>query len=369
MEEYQEAIKEFTLAINLNSQFIKAYQYRGFIFSKLGFENRANADLNKAEDLKSVNVNVTVKPNVSYDSPFVQSNQPWNLIKTISLGNSQIKQLQFHLEQQLAVTSCANGTMKQWDLENNTLLNTLSGHSKIVRCLAFSSDSQFLASGSDDKNIILWDLRNKSSKILGDWKDRHTNSVLALAFSPSQHILISGGADKTVKIWHLDFDYAPYTIHGYQGSILAIAIAPDSNSFATGGEDNKLRIREMETGKLIRSIEHPTPISTLAFSRDSQLLAGGEKDGTIRLWNVNTGELKTIFIGHINQISSLSFSHDHQFLISGSWDHTVRVWDIDNSTEKQVITDHPTQILQASLNVQKNILTTASIDGSIKVWQ
>ncbi|WP_051036384.1 J domain-containing protein [Pleurocapsa sp. PCC 7327] len=51
-ELYQDAIEEFSIAIRLDSNYIKAYQYRGFIFSKLGFERRAEADLKKAAELK-----------------------------------------------------------------------------------------------------------------------------------------------------------------------------------------------------------------------------------------------------------------------------------------------------------------------------
>lgn len=51
-EEYQEAIAEFSQAIRLKSNYLQAYQYRGFILSKLGYEHRANADFRKAAELK-----------------------------------------------------------------------------------------------------------------------------------------------------------------------------------------------------------------------------------------------------------------------------------------------------------------------------
>lgn len=51
-EQYQDAIAEFSQAIYLDENYIKAYQYRGFIFSKLGYENRANADFKKVNEIK-----------------------------------------------------------------------------------------------------------------------------------------------------------------------------------------------------------------------------------------------------------------------------------------------------------------------------
>ena len=51
-EDYELAISEFTQAIKLSSDFINAYQYRGYILSKLGYELRAEADFHRVESLK-----------------------------------------------------------------------------------------------------------------------------------------------------------------------------------------------------------------------------------------------------------------------------------------------------------------------------
>jgi WD40 repeat protein len=50
-----------------------------------------------------------------------------------------------------------------------------------VGAVAFSPDGSALASGSDDKTLILWDVANKRAKVR---LQGHTDSVSSLAFSP-----------------------------------------------------------------------------------------------------------------------------------------------------------------------------------------
>ena len=60
-EAYENAIAEFTLAIKIDHNYLKAYQYRGFILSKLGYELRANSDFETANILKIKQKERTVK--------------------------------------------------------------------------------------------------------------------------------------------------------------------------------------------------------------------------------------------------------------------------------------------------------------------
>lgn len=45
---YEDAIADFTRAIHLNPHYVEAYKYRAFVCHELGYERRADADLNQA---------------------------------------------------------------------------------------------------------------------------------------------------------------------------------------------------------------------------------------------------------------------------------------------------------------------------------
>lgn len=67
------------------------------------------------------------------------------------------------------------------------------------------SPTAFVCSGSEDGDIILWDV---SSKNVLQRLQGHTGPVLSVDTHPTEPVIVSGGFDKTVKIWRCDEEYA-----------------------------------------------------------------------------------------------------------------------------------------------------------------
>jgi hypothetical protein len=80
----------------------------------------------------------------------------------------------------------------------------LSGHEGFVTMLLFSPTSRWLASGSVDRTIRLWDLTNPYGTpiVLKGSSDE----ISSLAFSPEEQFLLSSTYASDARLWHLDVD-------------------------------------------------------------------------------------------------------------------------------------------------------------------
>jgi WD40 repeat protein len=93
-----------------------------------------------------------------------------------------------------------------WQVEDDKKLLAFKGHDSWVRSVAFSSDSETLISGSDDRTVKLWNVRTgECLKRLEDLtlkeQEAHKDWVRSVAFSPQGNILASGSKDGTIKLW------------------------------------------------------------------------------------------------------------------------------------------------------------------------
>lgn len=62
----------------------------------------------------------------------------------------------------MLVSASLDKTLKLWDIQGNCL-KTLAEHSRYVNTVSCNSDSTIIASGSNDRTVIIWDLTGKHS--------------------------------------------------------------------------------------------------------------------------------------------------------------------------------------------------------------
>jgi hypothetical protein len=205
-----------------------------------------------------------------------------------------------------------------------------------IYAVAISPDGQFVAAGRANQ-IFLYHVPTK--RLVGRLTDpdllksgvyespgvSHLDLVQSLRFSPDSQLLASGGY-RTAKFWKRTHNGRKLEIAGLESPPKSVAGSDDGKWVAIGEENGKIRLIELATGKLARTLEgHSAAVSGLAFSVDGTKLVSGSQDMSCRLWNVADGTTigTVITPAAVNAVAMVT--EDTQ-IASGGADNIIRIW-------------------------------------------
>jgi protein HIRA/HIR1 len=185
---------------------------------------------------------------------------------------------------------------QELDASKPRLLATLAEHIGAVNVARFSKSGKYIASGSDDKLVIVHQLLPGSGKPLfgsneppsvENWRQvkamrGHSSNVADIAWSPDDRMIASASLDNNVIIWDVETGQQVKTLQGHFGCVKGVAWDPFNVYLATQGEQDGIFIWKTDTWSPHKKIKEPLGElvgSTawhyrLNWSPDGQLLAG-----------------------------------------------------------------------------------------------
>lgn len=193
-----------------------------------------------------------------------------------------------------------------WDWHSNKLRHTYIGHVEPIDGLAFSHNSYYLASGSDDKTVRVWstsekkegeeaiEVRDSLCNLLG-----HGDYVNCVSFSSDSTRLASGSSDLTIRIWTREGSEDGHlyrierVLRGHSSSIYSLDFNSSGQQLISSSTDSTLRVWDISTPQNVdashdepRELQalpsepgHTTTINVVAFSPDDSLYASASSDG------------------------------------------------------------------------------------------
>ena len=290
-------------------------------------------------------------------------------VQTLSGHSNLVRGLAFAADGGLLASASWDGTVKLWELESGRCIKTLSGHMDQVQALACSADGRTLASGSNDHTIWLWDVESRSSRVV---LQGHSAVVYGLAFTPDSHHLLSGSEDGTLRQWDVASGQCVRVMQGYEASLYDLAWSPDGTWLASAGSEAVVSIWEVASGRRYKALDgNRLTVYGLAWSPDNSLLASAGWDSAIRLWDPTTGACVQILRDSDNPdivFFGVAWSPDGQWLACGTYLHGVQVWDARARSRLWLDEAHGAWIRRVAWSPDGTQLAGGDEDGHVYLW-
>ena len=113
------------------------------------------------------------------------------------------------------------------------------GHKLTVGSITFSPNGRSLVSGSDDRSVRIWNVRDGSSKVLPVTGE--PSYFISVELSPDGRYVTAGNLDGTVWIWDFRTHKLVTKWEGHANGVWCTKFTPDGHGLMSGGSDKTVK--------------------------------------------------------------------------------------------------------------------------------
>ncbi|MDE0637517.1 MAG: sigma-70 family RNA polymerase sigma factor [Candidatus Poribacteria bacterium] len=273
--------------------------------------------------------------------------------------------IDFSKDAKTLVSVNSDETVRLWNPHTGEQLKTVKQDRELEK-VQYSPDGRIFACSEcyGEATVLLFDA--DTGELLHDLKmpAGHAEWVTDFLFSPDGQTLAVKTCDE-IYFWDVNTGELEKTITGYSDVVSSVAYSPDGKTLAS--LDDIVRIWDLDTQKLVKTLSLKSSIRTIAYSPDGETLAcGTRRDNTIVLWNVSEWKKRGVLKGHTNGVSSLAFSPDGQTLASGSWNGTIRLWNANTEENLKTFDRYASSVHTVLFSPNGQILASIEDDETIR---
>ena len=261
----------------------------------------------------------------------------------------------------------ADRTVKIWDAQTGKETFTLRGHNSWVVSVAWSPDSRRLATGGLDHHVRVWDaIQGTALRKISPGRGR----VRAVALGADGQTVYSGHQDGRIVIWSLDRDELVGSLDAHSGSVASLALSPDRRFLASGGSDRTVRIWDLARGVLAKTLmETLDTVDSVAFSPDGERLVSVNGFRSVVIWDVASGQTLHRLVGHSGNVKSVAYSPNGEWIATAGTDQTTKLWDAKSGREVKTLNAPMKEVSSVHFTPDGRHLVIGANDGMVWLWR
>lgn len=222
-----------------------------------------------------------------------------------------------------------------WDTESESVVESVKISEGRVTALRLTPSGRILLIGSGRSGVsgrvTLMDVQTR--QILRSWEG-HLDAIYALAISPDERLLATGSYDRNIIVWDADTGTESRRLVGHHGAITDLDFHSQGELLASTSADSTVKLWHVPTGNRLDTLGQPeAEMRSLRFSADGRMLYAAGADRQIRAWKIMSTQSVAI-----NPLLESRFAHDQgivrisivdpQTLVSCSIDGSTKAWSL-----------------------------------------
>jgi WD40 repeat protein len=259
----------------------------------------------------------------------------------------------------------ADKTVKLWDVASGCQIRTLTGHREAIVGVAFRTDGKQIMTGSALGVVKLWDA--EQGREIRSFKGPQC-SVPSLAISRAGKWITATWIDGTTKVWNAASGKETLTAKGRYGASLGGTFSPDGKQLACSYTDS-VKVWDTASGRELYSVpSHAAAMRTISFSPDGKRIICGSIDDRARVLDATDGRELFALNGHTDRVDAAAFSTDGKTIVSGGKDKTVRTWDAATGRQLLTLVGHRSGVYSVAFSADGTHVVSAANDMTFKLW-
>ncbi|XP_078465163.1 WD repeat-containing protein 37 isoform X2 [Lampetra planeri] len=148
------------------------------------------------------------------------------------------------------ITASWDRTANVYDAETSELLHSLTGHDQELTHCSTHPAQRLVVTSSRDTTFRLWDFRDPSIHSVNVFQG-HTDTVTSAVFASSENV-VSGSDDRTVKVWDLKNMRSPIATIRTDSAVNRLSVSPTHKIIALPHDNRHVRLFDMSGVRLAR---------------------------------------------------------------------------------------------------------------------
>ena len=273
----------------------------------------------------------------------------------------------------------ADRTIKAFSPFTGEILKEIGKHPKGITIMEISQDWRWLATGSEEGTVIIWELEAGPPANAGTEDDSETGTKDEKEKSEGEEMAEEGAGKNGVKDTSTVRYPAEYLrIRAFNKRITGIAFTSD-DTIILSSDESDVKIFELhsdgqtELNNFVPFRYGVSKVATTPYDTPTQMIAAAGRS-SVKLFRTETLDYRGGLYGHNRTVTDVKFSSsgkERLLIATVSNDRTLRIWQQAGARDWNAfcsLEGHSDCIRCVAWSPDDRCILTGSVDNTMKVW-